>query len=168
MLLEAHAAHCGADMAIERLDLLLGNALLQYQYVVCWLALLVNLGVGVPPDTLADCAGCWRQALSPAGIHSVYIDFCFKLVHLAKCTWVWGYQEAPNRRYYLPQEDVRAFQTSPSSMEKVEANKDCSDFKAAEVLARRSGKVCCVGHVVSHTHLPFDLLGGCSADHVLQ
>ncbi len=149
LLLEAHAANCGFKMPIDRLDLLLGPALLQYQYVICWLALLANLGVEVSSEALAECPGCWRQAQSEAGVHSAYIDFCFKLPHLAKASRGWGIMEPPNRHYFLPHQEVRAFAQSARNMQQVD-DKDCSDFKAAEALARRSEKVCCSAPLTQH------------------
>lgn len=141
LILEHCSRAAGFDLAVPRLDILLQPALLQYQYVICYLADLANLRAAPQAGALALCAACWKMAMGLHGIHSVYVDFCFKLVHLAAATRIWSTREPPNSRFFLPGKEVRDFQKAPSSMQRVEADKDCSDFKAAEAVARRCGKV---------------------------
>jgi hypothetical protein len=132
----------GFQPAVSRLDKVLGPALYQYLYLHCWAVDLRSHGVVMPDGPFADCAGCCHQAAREEGVHSVFVDFCFKLVHYASATRRWLEYKPPNTKYFLSNRDVRDFASDPINMARpANAGKDCSEFTAAEAVARRSQQV---------------------------
>jgi hypothetical protein len=79
-------------------------------------------------------------------MHSIFVDFCFKLPHYVSATRQWQEYEPPNAKRFVPNRVVREFASNPSNMARpANADKDCSDFTAAEAVARRSQQVRVLG-----------------------
>ena len=97
---------------------------------------------GLPSGPLAECACCAR-ASQACPLHSINIDFNFGLVHNARCGSTSVRLAPPNRRLYLHSAEYDALiaDSANAAAADAEADRACSDFNAAKVLARTSETV---------------------------
>ena len=103
---------------------------------------LSNLGVaGIPTGPLSRCPCCFSGSLH------INADFCFGLCHFARCGTASVRLQPPNSQLFLQgQETSQLVQqaSTPSgaaAAAQAEADRACSDFNAASVMARTSEKV---------------------------
>ncbi|CAL5227797.1 g10820 [Coccomyxa viridis] len=153
VLMRVHE-HCGCHDVPLNYDTLrkrLGEAVREYGYLMAAQADLQSLGVSnYPKGLLSDCGGCW-EAAQPANegggrpLHSIYIDYCFKLNHLTRADtsgniWDVGTKRPPFSRYFIQDDEVVQHLRDPqSTLLPDESRLQCSDFKADEVLGRTTG-----------------------------
>ena len=118
------------------------HAMQEYGYLMCLILSLANLGVqGLPKGPFKCCPSC-AAAGSSCPLHSVCVDFNFSLTHLARVASADVRLLPPNQLHFLPQSSYAALiNDSGSAAADAEAERACSDFNAARVLARTSDKV---------------------------
>ena len=109
---------------------------------MCTLMVLANLGVdSLPAGPLAGCPAC-AGACCDRPLHSINIDFCYSLQHLARCGTAAVQQLPPNQQLFMRGEHVgQLLQGGGSAAAAAEAERACSDFDAATALGRTSEKV---------------------------
>ena len=121
---------------------------------MCTIMCLALLGVAGPSGPLSDCP-CCAGANPQRPLRSISIDFCFSLVHLARCGSSSIELVPPNLRLYLLGQQVAALLGSPvSAAAEAEAERACSDFNAAKAMARTSDKVHVIPVLHAHHLLP--------------
>ena len=111
-------------------------------YVDCQLMNLSNLGVaGIPTGPLSRCPCCFSGSLH------INADFCFGLCHFARCGTASVKLQPPNSQLFLQGKGTSQLvqqASTPSgaaAAAQAEADRACSDFNAASVMARTSEKV---------------------------
>lgn len=108
---------------------------------MCALMMLSCLGVlGLASGPLAECPCCAGDGMLPG----ISVDFCFALPHLARCGSSSVQLRPPNSKLFLDDAAMSQQLASASSTmgePAADADRACSDFNAARVLARTSEKV---------------------------
>eukprot|EP00887_Chlorella_sp_A99_P005668 scaffold1.g5668.t1 len=132
---------CGGLLGWEHFKRQLGDVLMEYGYLMCTLMVLANLGVqGLPSGPLAGCPPC-AGAGHDRPLHSINIDFCYTLQHLARCGTASVQQLPPNQQLFMRGEHAgQLLQGGGSAEAAAEADRACSDFDAATALGRTSEK----------------------------
>ena len=120
----------------------------EYGFLMCMLMVLPYLAVvGGATGILAECP-CCAAAGPDRPLHSLNIDFCFGLPHLAGSGTASVQLRPPNTQLYVhgPHVGELLLQVSSGAVA-ADAERACSDFNAATALARTSEKaslvICC-------------------------
>lgn len=105
---------------------------------MCTIMMLIHLGVqNLPTGPLHECPCCAEAR----PLHSINIDFNFSLAHWVKCGTSAVQLRPPNSRIFLHDKKVVDMVAGSDAAAQADADRACSDFNAARVLARTSDKV---------------------------